>query len=163
MKIILCNAGTRTLDKPWLSNDWEKSFLRRFVSRTIEKTHSALLNLAAVVAIFQPCTTWIKESCVNPTFHFLHFPRRWSLSDGAVHLCVASLLQLNPGLASDSGLFHTSHSEVQSFIPPLYSSLLYWTEPSPMLTPPSGVSMVGPTVFELYARLRVILPLFSRQ
>ena len=59
------------------------------------------------MALFQPCTAWIKGLFINPTFHSLHLPRCWSLCDGAVHLCVASMLQVNSDLAFDSGSFHT--------------------------------------------------------
>ena len=103
---LVDKSHSTTLDKPW-SNEWlEKSFLHRKCWLTIEQTHSALINLTTVMALFHPCTAWIKGLFVNPTFHSLHLPRRWLLCDGAVHLCVASMLQGNSDLASDSGSFH---------------------------------------------------------
>ena len=75
-----------------LTNDWESHSSTELLVELYNRTHSALINLTAVVAILQPCTAWIKELLVNPTFHFLHLPRRWFLCDGAMHHCMASLL-----------------------------------------------------------------------
>ena len=103
------------------------------------KTHSTLINLAAVVAILQPCTVWIKELFVNPTFHFLHLPRRWSLCDSAVHLCVASSLQSILHVFPQLWLapYVAYCCSVLRFSIILFSVIKEWTEPLSVLTPPS--------------------------
>ena len=74
------------------TNDWENHSSIELLVELYNKTHSALINLAAIMAMPQPYTAWIKELFVKPTFHYLHLLRRWSLCDGAVHLYVASPL-----------------------------------------------------------------------
>ena len=73
------------------TNDW-KSFLHRICWLTIE--HHPLyidkLNCYRGKTIAIPCVD--KSAVANPKLHCLHFLRRMSLCDGAMHLCVASPL-----------------------------------------------------------------------
>ena len=108
------------------------------------RTHCALINLAAIMAIPQPCIAWIKELFANPNLHYLHLLRCLSLCDGVVHLCDASPLQSILQLVPWSWLVpYIAYwcSVIRSSIK-LFPVILEWTEPLPVLTP-SSVSFYG--------------------
>ena len=72
------------------TNDW-KSFLHRICWLTIEHhpLYDDKLNCYRGKTIAIPCVD--KSVVANPKLHCLHFLRRLSLCDGAVHLCVVLL------------------------------------------------------------------------
>ena len=94
----------------------------------------------------------------NPKLHFLRLPRRRSLCDGAMHLCLTLLCKVSSLSSPGHGLLHKLYVEVRFFVLPSRSSLPNWIEPSPVLLP-SSMSFDGLTYCTclLYTAVKIIL------